>query len=72
MRKSERDVIVPGSGIPAHRSFGRTAGRPDCDVVASTADPEIGLDKARALSKSKVSPPVRLRALEWRRSLHIV
>ena len=58
MRKSdsdmvERDVIVSVSGGPTHRNFGRTAGSPDSDIVAPTADPEIGLDKAGALSKTK-------------------
>ena len=54
MRKSERDVIVTVSGGPTHRNFGRTAGSPDSDVVAPTADPEIGLVKAGALSKTNV------------------
>ena len=53
MRKSERDVTVPVSGGPTRRNFGRTARSPDSDVVAPTADSEIGLDKAGALSKTK-------------------
>ena len=53
MRKSEGDVIVSVSGGPTHRNFGRTAGIPNSDIVAPTADPEIGLDKAGALSKTK-------------------
>ena len=53
MRKSERDVTVPVSGGPTHTNFGRTAESSDSDVVAPTADPEIGLDKAGALSKTK-------------------
>ena len=36
-----------------HTNFGRTAGSLDSDVVAPTADPRIGLDKAGALSKTK-------------------
>ena len=53
-REQVRDVIVPVSGGPAHRNVGRTIGSPYSDVVAPTADPEIGLDKAGALTKIKV------------------
>ena len=50
-------MIVPVSGEPTHRNFGRTAGSPDSDVVSTTADPEIGLDKAGALTKVMVTDP---------------
>ena len=53
MRKSKCDVTLPVSGGPTHRNFGRTAESPDSDVIGPMADPEIGLDKAGALNKTK-------------------
>ena len=53
MRKSERDVLVRGSGGPAHIIFRRTAESPDSVVLAPTAVPDIGLNKAGAMTKTK-------------------
>ena len=57
MPKSERDVTVPGWNEPINRNFGRTAGSPDSDLAAPTADPEIGLNKAGTLRKIMVMVP---------------
>ena len=56
-RKSERNMILLGSGRPTRRSIGKMAGEPHSGAVAPTAGQELGLDKAGALSKIKVMDP---------------
>ena len=51
MRKSEHSVTWQGSSRPTRRSIGRTDNNPDPEVVPSTADQEISLEKAGALNK---------------------
>ena len=51
MQKSERGVTWQASGGPTRRSIGRTNGSPVPEVVPSTVDQEIGLEKAGTLNK---------------------
>ena len=50
-------MILIGSGGPTRRSIGRTVDGQDSGAVAPTAGHEIGLDKAGALSNTKVMDP---------------